>query len=541
MTVPQQYKSISAGFEWLDVPEFAVVTGVNGSGKTHLLQAMAASIEAAQAPPDAPGIRGVRHRLNRQPTGRVLYIPPYSAVGAVTLPPSGSPFDPRFANLVAEISRTFYDAHLRICEAKIQGEPAPPEKPWESVNAFLEAAEVPCRLTDPDRLKIGIRTGQFQAQVELLSRPGQFFQPSDLSPGEATILTLALWTLGANKPETPSIVIPRVVLLDEPDAHLHTSAIRRYLDVLTQQLVAQHGLRIIMTTHRPDTIALCPDESLFELHRSHLSPAGIQIPTRIEKTSINRVISHLSGHLFAASPVTRCVLVEDEDDVTFYSILYEACLPSKALPRLAFQPASTRRSAGEKVPGGKTVVERWVTKLRAADLSPLIQGIVDRDQGPEAEPGTGVHVLERYSIENYLLDPIVVYASLLHHKNAAMGEVIVGGHIRPGAEANLAELPDSDLQRISDAILAKVQPYLSEPATDDEKAMTEVEFTQGRRLTYPNWFMTRRGKNLVQSFRAAFGPSGSDTKPLLAALEWVGLVPNEIATIFRNVATAVSE
>ena len=33
----QRYKSLQEGFEWNDIPPFAVITGVNGVGKTQLL------------------------------------------------------------------------------------------------------------------------------------------------------------------------------------------------------------------------------------------------------------------------------------------------------------------------------------------------------------------------------------------------------------------------------------------------------------------------------------------------------------------------
>ena len=38
INVTQQYKSIQKDFEWKDVPMFSIITGVNGAGKTHLLE-----------------------------------------------------------------------------------------------------------------------------------------------------------------------------------------------------------------------------------------------------------------------------------------------------------------------------------------------------------------------------------------------------------------------------------------------------------------------------------------------------------------------
>ena len=34
LKLDQRYKSLQEGFEWNDIPPFAVITGVNGVGKT---------------------------------------------------------------------------------------------------------------------------------------------------------------------------------------------------------------------------------------------------------------------------------------------------------------------------------------------------------------------------------------------------------------------------------------------------------------------------------------------------------------------------
>ena len=40
LKLPNRYKSLQDGFEWKDIPPFAVITGVNGVGKTQLLEAI---------------------------------------------------------------------------------------------------------------------------------------------------------------------------------------------------------------------------------------------------------------------------------------------------------------------------------------------------------------------------------------------------------------------------------------------------------------------------------------------------------------------
>ena len=38
LKLPRRYKSLQDGFAWNDIPPFAVITGVNGVGKTQLLE-----------------------------------------------------------------------------------------------------------------------------------------------------------------------------------------------------------------------------------------------------------------------------------------------------------------------------------------------------------------------------------------------------------------------------------------------------------------------------------------------------------------------
>ena len=40
LKLSKRYKSLQDGFEWRDIPSFAVITGVNGVGKTQLLEAI---------------------------------------------------------------------------------------------------------------------------------------------------------------------------------------------------------------------------------------------------------------------------------------------------------------------------------------------------------------------------------------------------------------------------------------------------------------------------------------------------------------------
>ena len=82
----------------------------------------------------------------------------------------------------------------------------------------------------------------------------------DLSPGEHLLLLLLLWQYIFDKYD----VYGRTLLMfDEPDSHLHPTAVRGVLDILKK--LSEKGVQIIMTTHNPTTVGLVDNKNLFLL------------------------------------------------------------------------------------------------------------------------------------------------------------------------------------------------------------------------------------------------------------------------------------
>ena len=59
LKLSSKYKSLQEGFEWKDIPSFAVITGVNGVGKTQLL-------EVIRGRADKPNIQGTIPNIVRE-------------------------------------------------------------------------------------------------------------------------------------------------------------------------------------------------------------------------------------------------------------------------------------------------------------------------------------------------------------------------------------------------------------------------------------------------------------------------------------------
>ncbi|KFC21796.1 AAA family ATPase [Epilithonimonas lactis] len=85
-----------------------------------------------------------------------------------------------------------------------------------------------------------------------------------LSSGEKTILALIFVLYNSSN----NGKFPEVILFDEPDAHLHPSLTKLFLDVIKEVLVEKQNVKVILTTHSPSTIALAPEESIYRMDRT---------------------------------------------------------------------------------------------------------------------------------------------------------------------------------------------------------------------------------------------------------------------------------
>jgi hypothetical protein len=250
-------------------------------------------------------------------------------------------------------------------------------------------------------------------------------------------------------------------------------------------------------------------------------------------------IGLLTSGLVFVSAGTKFVLVEDAADVKFYSAVRDVLSdqgPSKdkealrPAPSIVFLPASTGRGA-TKVGGGKSVVTQWVEKFDAAPLNEMIHGIIDLDLGNVGT--TRVHVTSRYTLENYQLDPLVVFGILIEEQKAPP---LSGVSVSAGDEHLMRELPASSLQTIVDYVAAQVEPRLGISAS--EKAATTVSFTSGVSVHYPNWMLTRPGHGLLSIYQSVFGQHLVTPPKLEKSFRRLRLVPIELAKIMTQLQLA---
>ena len=302
----------------------------------------------------------------------------------------------------------------------------------------------------------------------------------------------------------------------------------QFLDVISEVLVGKYGVRVIMTTHSPSTVALAPIESICQISRS--SNKVVQAKDHYS------VVSELTSGIVAVSKATKFCFVEDEADVDFYNAIRDiltdygpsrdpmSLLPS---PTIAFIAASVGKGS-TKIAGGSSIVKKWVEKLDASPLDKTFFGILDRDVGsPETDR---IRVIGRYSFENYLLDPLNIFGLLLE---ASAAPALEGVPVSSGDEHLLRGLPLVALQSITDWVTAKMEAADSNLATP---SAVSVAYTIGKSVKVPQWLIDYRGHDLLPIAQAAFGGSGLISPPrLIRALKRGRLVPQELATLLHTI------
>lgn len=395
------------------------------------------------------------------------------------------------------------------------------EPPWELLDEILEASGLPFRAIHPKPAGPAGLFHEESASLRLRDTERDLEVPFDgLSSGEKVIMSTVIWRYAAEQ----NAPYPKLLLLDEPDAHLHPSLTRRFLNVIQEVFVRERGVRVIMTTHSPSTVALVPEESLFEMRRTAPRIGRVQ--------SKERAIAVLTEGFVAVQEATQTVLLEGPSDPPFYQQVWDLLTersavsepgPLEPYPNLAFIYG-----------GGKNTVRSLVPQMRGRGLRSF-HGIIDKDLSNER--GEGLHVLGRNAMENYLYDPLNVW-SFLHSQD--MAPDISGVDVPRGRTGSIRNLPEDQLQRIADVMLKQVEASLTD-LRDDEKVVEEVSFVNGKRLRYPRWFLYRDDKDIKQKFLEAFGQhviKPAHPELLLHSYATLNMVPENLLNLFRSIQTS---
>lgn len=595
VSVIQKYKSIPAGLEF-DLPNFSILTGKNGSGKSHLLEVMA-NLQLCQVVVDGKVLTNILHVgynglnpkvdercesiqlvqnanswwnqisnisqqykngfLGKQSYGDIVsdFVvahfgndPVRNSIMRNVLEKSGKNLEDitesdvynnmTFAEnnngslFFSQCAMIFKAYHIRwtknkfnkflLSEEEVEGltflsddeflkRNGPP--PWELINEILAKANLPYEFPSPS-----LGDTDLAYNLKLVDKfTGTDISVNDLSSGEKVLMSLALAIYNSREGGAR----PELLLLDEPDAPLHPEYSRLLIETVIETIVERTGVKVVMTTHSPATVAMAPDNSVFEISRD------VKIPTMVSNSRAVAILTQGIGFLRVSYEKRRQIFVESKYDVIYFEKLFDA-LARKHM--YSYQPVFMEPHSGTS---NCSDVMAIVDKLRLAG-NDLVWGIVDFDG--ENRSKDAILVLgenKRYAIENYLLDPIYVVLSLIRYRKATYLDFGVSTRITYPEAANLTQ---SECQTLIDNFIVKIGFTLDNLIT--------VSLENGYKLNYPQSFLMCQGhsyESLIQDrvpeLRAiSRGRGDSSLKLGLAEViaEFPQFIPVEIGELFAS-------
>lgn len=344
--------------------------------------------------------------------------------------------------------------------------------PWEIFNQIL------------DNEKFKYRALYKESENEMVPLPvklvdtehGHEVHFEELSSGEKTIMSLIFTLYNRHK----GGLFPDVLLLDEPDALLHPSMTKLFLDVVQQVIVEQNKVKVIITTHSPSTVALSPDLSIYVMDRAKGYPVKSE-----RKPAIRSLINGLTN-INVLYEHKKQVFVEAKMDEDFYTEVY-SLLSNKRDKDIYL----TFLAVGNNEGGGCDKVKEYTNKL-SSNGNNYICGVIDWDSANVGSERVKVLGLgNRYNIENYIFDPLYVSLYLFKFK---LEDQVKLGYSKEDVYHNVLKFNIEKLQRLVDGIVGLVKSKLD--VKFQKEGFTTCILNCGHELNIPKWYLECPGHEL---------------------------------------------
>ncbi len=329
-----------------------------------------------------------------------------------------------------------------------------------------------------------------------------------------------------------------VILFDEADAHLHPDLERRYLELLRQ---LGQGNQMLLTTHSPEMMIAAGTDSLYTILKEPPQDGGNQLVRVTHNEHLHSILSELMGSRGIVSFNQRIVFIEGEDTSADREI-YEAAYPPGEY-NISFVPA-----------GNSATVRRTAERVNALlaestgfqEYFSIVDGDIERFE-PDPTEGKRLFRLPVYHVENLLLDEgeiLEVTHSIMRRKCPYTTEegvisdlkklILSETHLKPYTRA----LFDARLAKIAkdayDAVY-KRQTAPSTPHTIPEFPEIEEEAKEILKSAIENdtWCSECKGRDLLKAYCGQHGLKYEHFRNMLIGR--IKTPPKELAEIMSNI------
>ncbi|MUK63278.1 AAA family ATPase [Aliivibrio fischeri] len=278
------------------------------------------------------------------------------------------------------------------------------EPPWVSLDNALNKLELPYTVTTPKDLQAH---AIFNCEFIHRTQNGVKVDSSHLSTGEKVLLSLIL-AIYVND----SIDTFKLLILDEPDAPLHPSMSKIMLELIEEEIVQKRGISVIMSTHSPASIACTPARYLFKMNATN------RVTEKCTLEDATALLTEGFPSFSISVDNRRQVFVESFNDVTNHELLFSILFRDRSHP-IQLQFIAPNNHKNNDTPNKHHTncddVKYLVETLRARGGSTY--GLIDRDTDNQAKNGIVILGLgNRYTIENYILEPHFIGLALLDNR-----------------------------------------------------------------------------------------------------------------------------
>lgn len=357
--------------------------------------------------------------------------------------------------------------------------------PWKLMNDILERHNIDFEFLPIER--------KFEREAPLDFRMvkkslGKAIDFNNLSSGEKVIIGLIL-KLFTGEYYGSELSFPDLLILDEPDAPLHPEMSKLLIEVLEGSFVKCYRINVLFTTHSPSTIALAPEYSIYQLQNGPTTKL-----TKISKDEALKILTSFIPTLSIDYHNHRQVFVESPTDVNYYQTVFNK---RNQQGDLHYKLYFISNAAGK---GNCSQVYDIVRSLRMAG-NRTAYGIADWDSANLPTDEIYVHGEgERYSVENFIVDPFYVAIALMHLNNAHDICRKVGLNLSDN-EYLIGEKRNEELQTIADKFFKEIQKVL--PALNAEQEVT-LNYFNNKDIRVPCWFVIDRGHEIVERLKKVF-------------------------------------